>query len=171
VAVALQGFFIIPLVITDTIVDCDSNFLIVNAACEPPPLSPSGPPSALMLLPRVVSHPEAPRTAGVLVTGSLDDEDPKASGWASTLGLGWPPPAAALALRPRAAGTTAHDTAATPRAVRTRLPTCAHIGEFDVTCNFTASAQASSPRSREERRTRRRKQNAASIRLKDVKEA
>ncbi len=171
VAAALQGFFIVPLAITVIVVDCGFTFLVVDAACVVPPMSPGGPPSVTILLPRVVSHPEAPRAAGVLVTGSLGDVVPMASGGASTLGTGWPPAVAAVALLGRAAGAAAHDMATEPRAVGTRLLTCVHIEVFDVTCIFTASAQASSPRSRGMRRTRRRVPRAASHGLRNTEEA
>ncbi len=171
VAVALQGFFIDPLVITLAYVDCGFTFLVVNAACDSPPPSPRGLLSAMMPLPRVASHPKASRAAGVLVTGSLGYEDPMASGRASTLGSGGPPAEAAPALRIRAAGTAALDFASTPRAVGTRLPTCAHNEDLDFTCNFTASAQASSPRRRKVRRTRRSMQRAANLGPQEMEEA
>ncbi len=162
-AAALLVFFIVPLAITDTSVDCDFTLLFVGAACDAPPLGPGGPPSAKVLLPRVVSYPEAPRVARVLITGSLEDVVLMASGRASTLGLGRPPPAANVTLRVRAAGTAAHDIGMVPRAVGARLPTCVHIEEFIVTCSFTASAQASSQRRRGARRTRRRMQRATGL--------
>ncbi len=152
----LRGSFSVKLVYVVTLLHCGSTVPVDYAACTFPPPGPAGPLGAMMPLPRVVSHPAASRTAGALHMGSLSLVYPTASGWASIPGLGRQPSAAGLALLCRAAGAAAHDFGTLPRAVGTRLSTCTRIEVIVITCRLTASAQASSPRSRQGRRTRRR---------------